>query len=456
MTLIQTIVAFMVAIGTLVTIHEFGHYLAARLCGVKVLRFSVGMGKIIYSRKLGKDQTEWAISMLPLGGYVKMLDVREQGDVPIAPDDMAREFCSQSVWRRIIIVAAGPVANFLLAIFLYTVLFVHGVPEPVAKIRVPSADSVAYHAGLRQGDLIQRINGQSVRSWNDVHWILMQRGLEKKDAEIAVSRQIVDDNHSISGERIVTLPLNHLSNQDLEGDFLTQLGFSVQRPPAVLGQILPDGPAQTAGLKQGDVISQINNRPVLDGLALTEIINASAGMKLKLHVLRQAQELDIDATPVADTVNGKTIGRLKVQLTLTPEMLTVRSTLAEAIAQSAQKTFDTSILSLKMLGKMVTGEASLKNITGPLTIADYAGQTSRSGWISFLSFLALISISLGVMNLLPVPVLDGGHLLYYSLEVLTGKPVSERFSAMAQRAGVALLMAIMAIAFFNDIARLMS
>ena len=458
MKLLQTILAFLVALGALVTIHEFGHYLAARLCGVKVLRFSVGMGKVIFSRKFGKDQTEWAISMLPLGGYVKMLDRRDLGDEPIASDDLPREFCRQSVWKRIAIVAAGPIANFLLAIFLYAALFLHGIPEPIAKIRVPSVNSIAYEVGLRHGDEILSVNGKAIHSWGDAQWELMQSALAKKTAELVVTR-VTDGDAPVPPQklqRVVDLPLQRLSAKDLETDFLTPLGFSLARPPAVLGEILEGGRGQLAGLKKGDRILTVNGEKVLDGLAFTEKVNASAGVPLRLRVQRQGAELDMTATPELENIDGVKLGRLKVQLMLAPEMTLIQTGAIESLWKASQKTWDTSLMSFSMLGKMLSGEVSLKNVTGPLTIADYAGKTSRSGLISYLSFMALISISLGVMNLLPIPVLDGGHLLYYSLEVLTGKPVSERFGEIAQRAGLALLMAIMAVAFFNDIVRLMS
>jgi regulator of sigma E protease len=456
MTFIQTVLAFLVALGTLVTIHEFGHYLAAKLCGVKVLRFSVGMGKVIFSRKLGKDQTEWAISALPLGGYVKMLDARELGIDQISAEDLPREFCRQSVWKRIVIVLAGPVANFLLAILLYIFVFVHGVPEPVAKIRVASQSSTAYQSGLRQGDVITVVNGKSVASWNEFQWELLQQALEKNKAELLVQRTGASGSSSPAVQRVIDLPLQQLSQSELEGDFLSVLGIGLARPPAVLGEIVANGPADVAGLKKGDLVLAINGLPVLDGMAFVEIVNSSAGKLLELEVLRGKNVLHLNATPVADTSSGKTIGRLKIQMMLAPEMLNIQVGVFEALKKSMIKTWDTSTLSFKMLGKMLTGEVSLKNITGPLTIADYAGQTSRIGLVSYLSFMALISISLGVMNLLPIPVLDGGHLLYYSLEVLTGKPVSERFGEIAQRAGFALLIGIMALAFFNDIVRLMS
>ncbi|MFZ6772547.1 RIP metalloprotease RseP [Undibacterium sp. SXout7W] len=455
MMLIQTLLAFLVALGTLVTIHEFGHYLAARWCGVKVLRFSIGMGKVIFSRQWGKDKTEWAISALPLGGYVKMLDIRESGSEQISEQDLPREFCRQPAWKRMVIVAAGPFANFLLAIILYAALFMHGISEPVAKIRVPSSTSIAYQVGLRQGDLIQTVDQQTVQSWSDLRWKLMQKGLDKADVELGVQRLSSEDGHALQ-QRVISLPLKQLTTKDLEGDFFSTLGFSLARPPAFLEEVAADGPAMKAGLLAQDQILEVDHIPLLDALSFTEIVNASAGKSLKLLVKRGQEAFDVDVTPVADVVNEKTIGRLKVKLSMAPDMQVVSAPFFDAIVKASHKTFDTSMMSLKMLGKMIVGDVSLKNITGPLTIADYAGQTSRTSAVSYLSFIALISISLGVMNLLPIPVLDGGHLLYYSLEVLTGKRVPERVGEIAQRIGVTLLMTLMAIAFFNDIVRLMS
>jgi len=290
------------------------------------------------------------------------------------------------------------------------------------------------------------INGLAVQSWSEAQWELMQRALAKGTAELVVERTSSDaSNGKVS--RVVDLPLQHLNVKDLEGDFLSKLGFSLARPAAVLGEIVPGGPAELAGLRQDDRVLAVNGVAVLDGLAFTEIVSASPGTPLTLHILRNRSEFDIVATPESESNAGVRVGRLKVKLMLAPEMTVVRAGFADSLLKAGQKTWDTSLMSLKMLGKMLVGEVSLKNVTGPLTIADYAGQTSRTGLISYLSFMALISISLGVMNLLPIPVLDGGHLLYYSLEVLTGKPVSERFGEIAQRAGLALLMAIMAVAF---------
>ncbi len=455
MMLLQTILAFVVALGMLVTIHELGHYVVARWCNVKILRFSVGMGKVIYSRKFSADQTEWALSILPLGGYVKMLDAREQDMSEISEQDLPREFCRQSVWKRIAIVAAGPVANFIFAIVLFAVLYMHGIPEPVAKIRVPSETSTAYQVGLRHGDEITTVNGESVQTWPEFRWKLLQLGLDKTDARIGLKR-VNKDRSSSFDQMEISLPLSQLTNNDLESDFTLKMGFSVARPDAILGSILDNGPASLAGLKEGDNIIAVDGKPLLDGLEFLEIINASAGKTLLLLVKQGVQEFEVKITPESHDVNGKNIGRIKVQLMLAPETLTIPVGPVDAIYKGAEKTWETSILTFKMLGRMLTGDVSWKNITGPITIADYAGQSSRISMISYFSFIALISISLGVMNLLPIPVLDGGHLLYYSLEVLTGKPVSERFSGMAQRVGVALLMSLMALAFFNDIARLVS
>ncbi|UIN23567.1 RIP metalloprotease RseP [Herbaspirillum frisingense] len=454
MTLLHTLIAFFVALGSLVVVHELGHYLVARWCGVKVLRFSVGMGRVIWSRRFGRDQTEWALSILPLGGYVKMLDAREQPLEDIPEADLKREFTRQSVWRRIAIVAAGPIANFLLAIVLFAGLYMHGVPEPVPVLRAAAEQSAAYQAGLRAGDRITAINGAPVQVWSEVRWKLMQLVLEKADARVDVERP----NPNGSGKLLnsVTLRLAGIDSNELEGDFLGKLGLALARPPAMLGKIM-DGPAKAAGLQSGDRITAIDAVPVQDGLAFVEKVRESAGKPLLLEGVRGGNRFEVRVTPeaVEEGDSGKRIGRIKVEVPLAPEMATVSDGPLTALAKGAQRTWDTSAMTVKMIGKMIVGQVSLKNITGPITIADYAGQTARVGLVSYLSFLAFISISLGVMNLLPIPVLDGGHLLYYALEILTGRPVSERFGEIAQRAGLGLLMALMLVAAFNDIVRLM-
>ncbi|NMM39235.1 MAG: RIP metalloprotease RseP [Glaciimonas sp.] len=455
MSLLQTLLAFVFAIGTLVIFHELGHFLVARLCGVKVLRFSVGMGKVIFSRRFGADQTEWVISALPLGGYVKMLDAREQSLDTLAPEDRQREFTSQNIWKRIAIVAAGPIANFILAILLFASLYTYGVPEPVANIRIVPEQSVAYKAGLRGGERVTAVNGEAIALWSDLRWRMVQLVIDKNAAKLDVSSSDPADPQGTLLST-VTVPLDSLTPQDLEGDFLGGLGISLAMPPAVLGKIMPDGPAMHGGLHEGDLILTVDGKPVVDGLALIELLRSSANKSLKLTGQRAGREFSATVTPEGQVQGSRIIGKIKAEVSMIPAMITVRATPFDAIIKGANRTWDTSVLSLKMLGKMLVGEVSLKNITGPIAIADYAGQTARIGIVSYISFIAFISISLGVMNLLPIPVLDGGLLLYYFVEVFTGRPVSARFGEIAQRAGMGILMTLMLVAVFNDIVRLIS
>jgi regulator of sigma E protease len=450
MSLLHTLLAFAVALGSLVVVHELGHYWVARLCGVKVLRFSVGMGRVIYARRFGRDQTEWALSILPLGGYVKMLDAREQDVSNMADADLRREFTRQSVWRRMAIVAAGPLANFILAILLFAGLFMYGVPEPLPKLRSMAEQTAAYQAGLRGGETITAIDGKPVQSWAEVRWELMQHVLEKTPARLDVERHYPGGRLSDT----VSLPLDSVSDGDLEGDFLSRLGLSLARPPAILGRIMDNGPAMQAGLQMGDLILRVDDTPVRDGLALVELVRASPGKAVQLHGLRGQRELHVRVTPEMFDDNGQRVGRIGVEVLLAPEVAVISDTPWTALVKGVRKTWDTGAMTLKMIGRMIVGQVSWKNITGPITIADYAGQTAKVGLVSYLSFIAFISISLGVMNLLPIPVLDGGHLLYYSLEILTGRPVSERFGEIAQRAGLGILMMLMLVAVFNDIVRL--
>jgi regulator of sigma E protease len=458
MNFLQTVLAFVVCLGSLIIFHELGHYLVARWCGVKVLRFSVGMGKVVWSRRFGPDQTEWAISALPLGGYVKMLDARE-GELAGLPEaDLRREFTRQNVWKRIAIVAAGPLANFLIAIVLFAGLFMYGVEEPSARISVhaaapaPASTGLAWQAGLRSDDVVVAINGQPVQAWSDLRWQFIQSVIDKHDVRLAVER-------SGQGHFNFTLPASALVGLDLEGDVPGQLGVGLARPAPVVQQIVAGSPAASAGLQVGDLLTAVDHAAVSDGIAFIDIIRASAGKTVQVTLQRAGASLTLPVTPQAEQAkSGKgtvTVGKIGAYVALQPDMIKVHSSPLAAVLKAGDKVWETCTMTLKMIGKMITGEASLKNVTGPITIADYAGQTARMGVASYLSFIAFISISLGVMNLLPIPVLDGGHLLYYSLEVLTGRSVPERVGEIAQRLGMGLLLTLMLLAVFNDVARLL-
>ena len=456
MEFLHTIIAFLFAICTLVVFHELGHYWVARWCNVKVLRFSLGMGKVLYSRRFGVDQTEWVISALPIGGYVKMLDLREQDGSGMADADLAREFTRQPVAKRIAIVAAGPLANLLLAIALFAVVYMAGVPEPVAQVRAPLVGTQAYDAGVREHDLIAAVNGSPVAVWSEVRWKVMQLVLDKSSA-VSVDHfpvMLTVTASDGSARRQIGFTLDAMTPKDVEADFMAKLGLSLAHPPAQMGHIIGGGAAQRGGLLEGDIVTSVDGQSGIDSLRFIELVRAAPGRVLQLKGTRSGVAMAWQVTPDVSSANGKAIGKINVEIHSVPTLVTVRDSFPHALKKAVDHTWSTSVMTFKMIGRMVLGEASVKNITGPLTIADYAGQTAKIGWISYISFMAFISISLGVMNLLPIPVLDGGHLLYYSLEVLTGRPVSARFMAIAQRTGFAMLILLMGVAFFNDIARL--
>jgi regulator of sigma E protease len=446
MTFLQNVLAFLLALGPLILFHELGHYTVARLCGVKVLRFSIGMGKVVWSRRFGPDQTEWAISILPLGGYVKMLDNRDPATAAKTEAEAEREFTRQSVWRRIAIVAAGPIANFLLAIALFAGLYMYGVPDVSTRLRFMPETAAIYQVGVRGGDRIMAVNGEAVATWSELRFEVLKAVLDKSDMQLDVAQP--------GGARFhATVPASVLAALNVESDILGTLGFAAQRSPAVIGKVLDGGAAQRAGLQAGDAIASIDAKPIRDGIEMIQVIRAAAGRTLDVALVRAGQPLQLVLKP--DTDGATKQGVIKAEVQSVPEMVTVPAGLLGAVAKATRTTWDQSVMQVKMIGQMIVGKLSWKNVTGPITIGDYAGQTARSGVVVFLGFIAMISISLGVMNLLPIPVLDGGHLLYYSLEVLTGRPLPERIGDYAQRAGVGLLVMLMALAVFNDVARLL-
>jgi regulator of sigma E protease len=452
MSLVVTAVAFIVALGVLIVVHEYGHYLAARLCGVKVLRFSVGFGRPIIQWR-GRDGTEWVVAAVPFGGYVKMLDERE---VPVAAEDLSRAFNRQNVWRRTAIVAAGPVANFLFAIVVYAGLFMYGLPEARPIVGTPPAGSVAQAAGLHAGDEIVSIDREEIATWQQLRWRVVKGALQGE----VLGLQRVSANRHLSD---VKLDLRRFAGFEADGDLIAAIGLQLYRPPLdpVLGQLEADGPAERAGMRAGDRITAIDGRPINSWGAFVDAIRAHPDQALALAVVRDAKELRVTVTPALRAVNGQRIGRIGAAPFVPPshaERILVRNRypLHEALLRAGDKTLDIAVFSLRMLGKMLLGEVSWKHLSGPVTIADYAGQSAQMGWVSYLTFLALISISLGVLNLLPIPLLDGGHLMYYALEVVKGSPVSDRVMELGQRVGLTLLLIMMAFAFYNDFNRLFS
>jgi regulator of sigma E protease len=447
MMLLQKLLFFAVTLGVLVVFHELGHYVVARLVGVKVLRFSVGFGRIVWSRRLGRDRTEWALSAVPLGGYVKMVDERE-GEV--APADLGRAFNRQSVWRRIAIVAAGPVANLLLAVLLFAGTYVAGIPGERAILAAPPAGSPAAVAGLAASDEVVAVNGEHVLSWQDLRWRLLKAS-GNDDATVTVDRSGIRSQHLLS--------LQSLRRDDWEGNFVSVLGLKIDLGPPRVNDVLPGRPAAVAGLRAGDAIIAIDGQAVRSPSDVAAITNAHPGERLAFTVLRDGASQDIAVVPEPSDQDGKKIGLAGMRLAVDPAAVaqigtTVRYGPAEAVVQGARKTWELSLFTVKMLGRILTGQASLKNVSGPLTMADYAGQSAQAGVLTFIGYLALISISLGVLNLLPVPLLDGGHLMYYLAEIVKGGPVPDRVIEVGQRIGMAVLAMLMALALFNDLSRL--
>jgi len=399
--------------------------------------------------------TEWALSAIPLGGYVKMLD---QDDlVPagsqtstgeVTADPRGGSFQSQPVSRRFAIVAAGPLFNLILAVFLYACINLIGTQEPEAIIAPPTANSPAARAGLQGGDKIVAINQSSIASWPQVRWELLQMLADGGEAQVTIEQGGAQLNR--------TLALPSLADPS-QADAFRDLGLSLASGPPIVRSVVEGSVAQRAGIQSGDQITGVDNLKNLDISALIQAIQQHAGQTLTIDIERAGQNLKISLIPSPHTLeNGQTVGRAGIQLGAKVSMVTVSYGPIDSLINGLVKTFDTAWFSLRMMGRMITGDVSLKNISGPVTIADYAGQSAKIGWAAYVAFLALVSVSLGILNLLPIPMLDGGHLMYYLIEMVRGKPPSVKTMEWGQRAGISLLAGLMALAFFNDFMRIFS
>jgi len=448
--------AFLITLGILILVHEYGHYRVAVACGVKVDRFSLGFGRVLWRRQPTPGGTEFVISALPLGGYVRWIDDRESG---VLPSEEQQTFKSKSVAQRTAIVAAGPLSNLLLAVLLYAASNWIGVDEPRALLATPPVGSLAEQAGLRAGDLVRATSREGeewrdVRSMSDLSWETMQALSHGEPLQLMVA------GAGGRGERNAVLPLERLASREVDGPTLTRIGLDGSYSEAVVDKAIAGGAAARAGVAPGDRVLSIDDEPIPDRARLIQVIRSSAEKgepaPMTWRVERAGQVIELKVTPVAVTLaNGKRVGKVDAEIGRPLQTVFVRYGFTEGLAQGAQRTWEMSVLTLRLLGKMLIGQASLKNLSGPLTIADVAGQSVKLGLAYYLGFLAIVSVSLGVLNLLPLPVLDGGHLMYYLFEAVTGRPVSEQWLARLQRGGLAFVLLMMSLALYNDVARLL-
>lgn len=446
-----TLFAFVIAIAVLVVFHELGHYIVARLCDVKVLRFSIGFGKVLYIKRFGNGETEWALSAIPLGGYVKMLDERE-GEV--AAHELPRAFNRKPVLQRMAIVVAGPIANLLLAITLYFALFIYGVPGVKPILGEIALNSPAASAGLQSKQTILSIDGVATPSWQEIRSVLLDHVLQNKAAKLEL--------RTVEGEQTFRILETHsLTAADLDGDFLRKLGLQPYQPPIypVIGKLVDGGVAQRAGLQVRDRILRVNGQDIALWEDWVAVVRSHPGKPMAVEIERAGALVKLSLTPDTFDEADQRIGRIGAaayidKAVFEAMLIEVHYPPLEALSEALRKTWETSVVSLKMMGKMVVGDVSLKNLSGPITIADYAGQSAQIGLGAYIGFLALISISLGVLNLLPIPLLDGGHLLYYAVELIKGSPVPDGLWEAGQKVGIALLVTMMAFALYNDISRL--
>ncbi len=451
--LLLSVAAFLVAILVLVTIHEFGHFWVARRLGVRVLRFSVGFGRALFTWRRPGDPTEYVIAALPLGGYVKMLDEQEE---EVAPEDRPYAFNNQPLWKRSAVVAAGPLANFLLAILLYWGLLMVGEDGLRPEVGSVEPDSIAAEAGFAPGDVVSSVDGRSVATWGNFWFALLSASLGGGDVSIEV---ITADGL----ETVRDLPADELGRLDPGRGFLAGVGLRSPVPslPPVLAEVVSGEPADVAGLRPGDRVLSVDGEPVEAWADFVEVVRSGAGESMTLLVARDGFETDLTVTPaVVELEDGRSAGRIGAGPVVPDDLfadLEVRvyyGPLA-ALVESLRRVGDLSVMTLRILGRMLMGTASIENLSSPIGIADAAGKTASFGIEPYLEFIALLSVSLGLLNLLPIPVLDGGHLLFFAVEGVLGRPLSEEAQAYGQRLGLLLIVALMTLAFYVDIARLL-
>ena len=448
--MILNILSIVVALGLLITFHEFGHFFVARRCGVKVLRFSVGFGKPIY-RYVGKTGTEYTLAMIPLGGYVRMLDERE-GNVPESLRSQA--FNTKSVWQRIAIVAAGPIANFILAMVIYALVALLGIQALAPKVGTVAANTPVAQTQMQMGDELVSIADQAVVSWEDVNLVLA--GLIGKTGTIIVRYQVDGSDY----QREEAIQLNRWLVGEEPNNLIQAFGVTPWQPEVlpIIAQVVEGGAAASAGFQINDRILRVNDQSISNWQQVVALVQASPNMALDVEVQRGQDFVKLLLLPKSTEQNGKLIGYagLAVVPPQWDESLVRERHYGpfEAILYGVEQTYKMVSLTVSSVGKMLQGLISVDNLSGPITIAKVASASADSGVQSFLKFMAYLSVSLGVLNLLPIPMLDGGHLVFFGIEAIRRKPVSERIQAMAYRVGASLLFALMAVAIFNDIARL--